>query len=561
MTTTPTEGTSGWIVGLNHGSHDPAAALLFDGELVVTVEQERLSRRKRGVNESPALAMKYCLDFAGISLQDVEVVALGADHDRLGAWLGLTPHERHEQLCLDAPPRLFPEALFDGAMPRRVVPVRHHLAHAGSAYWPSGFRECAVLVLDAMGEDESSSILKATSSGLEMVRSYGVETSLGYFFEAVSAYVGLDPQDGGKLMGLAGYGTPRYTFGPKFFNAELSWRGMPPSMETGEGMVRSRRAALHDQISSSCFPYSPARGEGVIAYADVAASAQRALQETILSLAEHARSVTGSSCLAVAGGVGLNCTANGALAKSGIFDEIFVQPMAHDAGVALGAALVAAREAGADLAGRASMRHAYWGPPLLAEELQLALRSASIAAERLPLELLYARVANIIARGGIVAWAQGRAEVGPRALGARSLLGDPRQRSTLARLNNAKGREMWRPLAPAVLAEAFDDYFVGTASAFMLMAAEVREDRRHEIPAVVHVDGSARPQAVSRDANTRFYDLIAAFGQATTVPVLVNTSLNVADEPIATSPADILRTFQRSGADAVIMEDWLALRG
>ncbi|WP_170212057.1 carbamoyltransferase family protein [Saccharothrix australiensis] len=547
------------MVGLNHGAHDSSCALLRDGELVVTVEQERLSRRKRAVDQSPADALKFCLDHAGIRLSDVDVVALGSDHDRLAEWLHLEGAERLRVLPFDTPEWLFPDRLFDGERPREVRPVAHHLAHAASAFWPSGYEDCAVLVVDAMGEDTATSIALGEGRDLRIVEDFGVETSLGFFYEAASEFAGLGRNDGGKLMGLASYGRAAHDAALAFEDGTIVWRGVPDATTVGRDLINERSAALQEHFARASFPYAPRREESIMAYADFAASAQRALETTLLALAARARELTGRERLAIAGGVGLNCTANGKLADSGIFDQVYVQPMAHDAGVALGAALVVANET-TDLTGRSRMEHAYWGPDLADEDVAKAFANAGIRAEELPYESLLPEVVRLIESGAVVAWGQGRAEVGPRALGARSFLGDPRDRQSLTRLNNAKNREMWRPLAPSVQAEHFHEFFDGSPNPFMIVAAKVRPEVRTRIPAVVHVDGSARPQAVTAEANPVYHALLGEFHRRAGVPVLVNTSLNVAEEPMASSAADILGTFVKSGADAVVIGRHLAVR-
>jgi carbamoyltransferase len=373
---------SGWIVGLNHGAHDSACALLHDGELIVAVEQERLSRRKRAVGQSPAHALQYCLDHAGIELPDIDVVALGSDHDLLAQWLRIEEKERERVLPFDRPEWLFPDEIFGGRRPRSVRSVPHHLAHAASAYWPSGFDECAVLVIDAMGESTATSIAVGCEGKVEIIEDYGVDTSLGFFYEAASEFAGLGCNEGGKLMGLAAYGRAKYPASLAYRDNAIVWEGVPESNSYGRASIKERSAALQSYFARSAFPFAARRGESIMAYADFAASAQVALEDTVLALAGRARELTGRTRLAVAGGVGLNCTANGKLADAGIFGKVYVQPMAHDAGVALGAALVVAGEEA--IAPRAQMAHAYWGPGLPEHETIAAFAAAGVDAERMP---------------------------------------------------------------------------------------------------------------------------------------------------------------------------------
>lgn len=551
---------SGWLAGLNHGPHDSSCALLKDGELIVTIEQERVSRNKRALGESPADALRFCLEFAGITLGDVDAVALGSEHDLLAQWMGYEGERRPVMLPYDSPDWLFPHRVFGEGRRPPLVPVRHHDAHAGSCFWPSGFEECAILIMDAMGEDCSTSLAVGGPDGIRVLESHPVGVSLGFFYEAACDYIGLGRDNAGKLMGLAPYGRPTEDVGLEYGPDGIRWCPVQESGLRGRALIEDRMSQLVDHFEHTCFPYTRGCTEDVMAYANFAASVQRAAEEVVLALTRRLRELTGHSRLVVAGGVGLNCTINGLLAESGIFDEVWVQPMAHDAGVALGAALVVGHRWGQDVGGWTPMTHAYWGQPTDDSDVEAELKRAGLRAEKLDTPELLRRTAAIIANGGIVAWHQERGEAGPRALGARSLLGDPRSRATLVRLNQMKRREMWRPLAPSVLAERFDDYFTGTASPFMIVAARVKPEARHLIPAVVHVDGSARPQAVSGTTNPKYAGLIREFERISGIPVLVNTSLNVAEEPLCSSPQDTVRTFIECGADALAIGSYLAVR-
>ncbi|MFG2472590.1 carbamoyltransferase [Streptomyces canus] len=550
---------TGWTVGLNHGPHDSACALLKDGALVVSIEQERLSRHKQAIGESPAHALRYCLDFAGIQLPDIDAVALGSHHALLAAWMGEN-EQRAGDVSYDSPEWLFPETLFGTARHPPLIPVRHHIAHAGSGYWPSGFDEAAILVMDAMGEDSSTSLAVGTADGIEIIEDHPVDVSLGFFYEAAAQFAGLGRRHAGKLMGLAAYGKPSQDVGLHFSPDGISWGDLGGRPGAGRAMIEERMRRLVEHFELVCYPYNSDCTEDIAAYADFAASVQAALEQVVLGLAERLRRLSGSPDVVIAGGVGLNCSANGALADAGVFERVWVQPMAHDSGVALGAALATAHDAGQDVRGWTPMRHAYWGVPTDDADVDAELKRHRIDVPRLPTAELLARTARVLADGGIVAWHQGRSEVGPRALGARSLLGDPRSRRTLVRLNQAKRREMWRPLAPSVLADRFSDYFDGTPNEFMIVAAQVRPEVRRRIPAVVHVDGSARPQAVSADTNPRYAGLLTEFERLTGIPLVVNTSLNVADEPLCASAADSVRTFLRSGADALAIGPYLVRR-
>jgi carbamoyltransferase len=551
---------SGWIAGLNHGAHDASCALLHNGALVVAVEQERLSRRKRATGEAPVDALNYCLEFADLELGDLDAVALGSDHDALARWLGLSSHERGAVLPFDDPDRLFPTEVFGHGPRPPVIAVRHHRAHAASAFWPSGFRAAAVLVMDAMGEDSATMLAWGDGAGIRGFRSYPVDTSLGFFYEAATEYTGLDRNDAGKLMGLAAYGRPTCQTGLAHGPEGISWPIPSSNGYRGRRLIEERQRCLLKFFEQRCFPYLGGLREEILAYADFAASVQRDLGRVILGLAAELREATGAANLVLAGGVALNCTANGLLAASGLFERIFVQPMAHDAGVALGAALEVSRELLGERFQPLTMGHAHWGPETHDEQVESELRARNLPYLELDPQQMAHQVARILAAGHLVAWHQGRAEVGPRSLGARSLLGDPRSRRTLVRMNRTKGRELWRPLAPSVLGDRFDDYFIGTPNPFMIMAATVRPEARRQIPAVVHVDGSARPQVVDPAHNPQFARLLEEFDAQAGVPIVVNSSLNLAGDPIVNAPGDTIECFLRSDIDALAIGAFLVTK-
>lgn len=551
-----------WVAGLNHGAHDSAAALLHNGRLVAAVEQERFSRRKRALDQPPVEALRWCLDHAGIALGELAAIGLGSDLDALGRWLGLTPAQRRAELPLDDPDRLLPAAVFGKGPRPPLVPVRHHLAHAASAFWPSFFNEAAVLVIDNRGEDCATTLGHATTAGIVVLQTYSVEHSLGLYYRIATQYAGLYSKDGtaGKLMGLAPYGRPRYDAALRPTPAGPRWAGVPPARTTGRDLPRERTTQLLTFFEDHCFPYTTGLGDEITAYTDFAASVQQAVEDTIFGLAFDLHQRTGSRNLVLAGGVALNCTANGRLAIEGPFDHVYIQPMAHDAGVGFGAALEVTRQLDPDRFRPEPMRHALWGPSYHDDAVAEALLRHRLASEHLDPETLVRRVAAAIAAGAIAGWHQGRAEAGPRALGARSLLGDPRTRTTLVRINRIKRREMWRPLAPSVLAGAYEKYFLGDPNPFMIVAATVRPEVRPAIPAVVHIDGSARPQAVHPTDLPLFASLLTAFEDETGIPMLVNTSFNTAGEPLVNTPDDAIGSFLETDLDLLAIGDHLVTR-
>lgn len=556
---------SGWIAGVNHGSHDASAVLLHDGRLVVWVEQERLSRTKHALGEAPADALRAALDHAGLELDDLDAVALGSDHDRLAEWLGLDAQARARILPYDRPDRLFPTALFGDCRPGRVISIPHHEAHAASAWYPSGFEQAGSLVMDAMGEDSSTTIHSCTPQGMAPCARWGVEDSLGFFYEAAALYAGFTRHQTGKLMGLASYGNPVQ---PMPIRPDPTGHGriwdFPGLAETarhgGRAGIDAREVALLRHFALTCFPHARRTSDEVMGWKDFAASAQVALEAVILDLARQASVAAGSRSLVLSGGVALNCTANGVLSRSGVIDDLFVQPASTDSGVAFGAALVAAREAMGDRFPREPMTHAYWGLEANPTDIRRTLEAEGLAYRELDPPALCAAVADVIARDGVVAWHQGRAEIGPRALGARSILGNPRGRATLARINKIKGRELWRPLAPSIRREAFADCFEGLPNPFMLVQAIVRPDRRSQLAAVTHVDGTARPQVVEAGTAPLFHRLLGEVEQRTGTLVVLNTSLNGPEEPICHTPAQTLRLFRRTDIDALAIGRFLVER-
>ncbi|MEU6720221.1 carbamoyltransferase C-terminal domain-containing protein [Nonomuraea sp. NPDC046802] len=537
---------TGYVLGVNIGFHDSSAALLRDGALCALIEEERLSRRKHAVGQPPAAAVAACLAHEGIGPQDLDAVAIGWDFRSLP----LGRNKRFSPEGLRA--MLFPDAEGLTMPPVRWIP--HHVAHAASAYYSAGVPDAAVLVIDGAGESQATSIGSALDGEISILREWPVTQSLGFFYNAAAEWAGLGYWGTGKLMGLAAYGRP----GP----------GMPLRVDQGGYELLHDEAAKKVGVRNSAagpllayypmvaeavkpafarvFPFAEREGEEPIAYADFAASVQQALEEAVLELAAELRRRVDSPVLTLSGGVAMNCTMVGRLVRSGLYDSIYVPPVPTDAGVSLGAALVVAREG--ERFEPTLIDHAYWGQDVTPACTDAAVAEAGLFAKRLELPELAAFVAGRIAAGDVVAWARGRGEIGQRALGTRSILADPRDRRNLERLNVIKGREMWRPVAPSILAEHAGTLIEGPLmdpSRFMLAAAPVRREAWTSVPAVTHVDGSARPQTVHRATNPAYWALIEQFRQATGVPAVVNTSFNLAGEPIVNSAADAVSTFLR----------------
>jgi carbamoyltransferase len=537
------------VLGINAVFHDPAAALVVDGEIVAASEEERFSRRKHGKPpvafstwELPERSARWCLEHAGLEPGDLDAVAYSYDP-------ALAPQPNGDVTASDWEPLrtlyvqrapLFLRTALPGLDPGLVRFVPHHVAHAASAYLASGFERCCVMVLDGRGERASYLAGHVVAGQLRVLETQELPHSLGLVYEELTDHLGfLRSSDEYKVMALASYGEPR-------FLPEL--RRLVRPLDGGFQVGRIDWSTLA--------PRRLEDDEFAPEHADLAASVQRRLEEVLLELGRRLHEHTGERDLALAGGVALNCVANSRLWEEGPFERIWVQPAAGDAGTALGAALFTARELGDRIR---PMRTAALGRGWDDAGLETALRTASVPYER-PADLA-AAVADVIAADGVVAWFQGRSEYGPRALGHRSLLANPARPENLERMNDIKGREQFRPVAPMVLAERAAEIFDGPLpSPFMLFTHRVRDGWRKRIPAVVHVDGSARIQTVDRADEPLVASLLEAVEERTGVPIVVNTSLNTAGRPMVDDPRDALECFGSSPVDALAIGPFLLRR-
>ncbi|MFG3438677.1 carbamoyltransferase [Nonomuraea sp. NPDC047897] len=536
------------FLGINAIFHDPAAALVADGHVVAAAEEERFSRRKHGKRplafsawELPEQAAAWCLREAGLDPEDIDAVAYSYDPSLVrrrpdGDWedLRTTYAER-------AP--LFLATALPGLDPARVRFVPHHVAHAASAGLASPYRDCAVLVCDGRGENVSHLAGRYRDGELEVLAAQELPHSLGLMYEDVTEHLGfLRSSDEYKVMALASYGRPRHlealrelirTTPDGGFRVEpIDWNSYAKALDRGRPWTDD--------------------------HADLAASVQARLEEVLLELVRWLHERTGERRLALAGGVALNCVANTRLLAEGPFDEIWVQPAAGDSGTALGGALHLAQACGDR---PAPMPGADLGRGFTDEELGVWLDVARVPHTR-PADLAGA-VAAELAADRIVAWFQGRSEYGPRALGRRSLLAHPGHARNTERLNDVKGREQFRPIAPMVLANRAAEIFGRgpLPSPYMLFVHDVRPDWRARIPAVVHVDGTARVQTVTPESEPLLARVLTAFEARTGLPVLVNTSLNTAGRPMVDDPRDALECFGSSPVDVLALGPYLVRRG
>ncbi len=582
-----------YILGVSAFYHDSAACLLRDGDIVAAASEERLSRIK-GDSTFPRLAVEYCLATAGITTKDLTAVGF---YDKpllkferiLETYLGVAPRGFKsfvlagplwikDKLYMD---REIREALsYDGPL----LYAEHHESHAASAFFPSPFEEAAILTMDGVGEWATASIGVGRGRDLSLLRELHWPDSLGLLYSAFTYYTGFKVNSGEyKVMGLAPYGEPTYV--------DLIYRELLDLREDGSFRLNQRYfnylagLTMTSPAFDTLFGGPPRQPESKLTQKemDLARSVQVVCEEIMLRMARTAHKETGLSNLCLAGGVALNCVGNGRLLREGPFKQLWIQPAAGDAGGALGVAQMAwhrhLKKPRTVVPGRDSMHGAYLGPSYTAEQIEQYLQSIGAPYERLDRPALLARAAGLLADEKIVGWFDGRMEFGPRALGARSILGDPRSPKMQAQMNiKIKFREGFRPFAPSVLRERVSEYFeLDGDSPYMLLVAPVRQERqipmtdqqqrlwgidqlnvvRSDIPAVTHIDYSARIQTVTQETSPNYYDLIREFDRQTGCPVVVNTSFNVRGEPIVCSPADAYRCFMRTHIDALVLYPFL----
>jgi carbamoyltransferase len=537
------------VLGVNAVFHDPAAALVVDGEIVAAAEEERFSRRKHGKAcvpfstwELPEQAIKWCLARAGIAPEDLDAIGYSYDPELAPAegdditadeWEGL------RTLYVRRAPR-FLESL--GLDPSRVRFVAHHVAHAASCHLAAPFDSSAVLVVDGRGESASHLAGHARAGGsFDVLAAQRLPHSLGLLYEELTEHLGFRrSSDEYKVMAMASYGKPRFLD---------EFRELVAA--TGDGGFRTSKVEW-----SRYAPRSAGGGDFTEAHADLARSVQERLEEVLLELARWLHQQTGERCLTMAGGVALNCVANSRIWREGPFTDVWVQPAAGDSGTALGAALRLACDLGDEVR---PMAGADLGRSWSDDELEAWLRRAKVDYER-PVDVAET-IADVLADDGVVAWFQGASEYGPRALGHRSLLADPRRADNIERLNDVKGREQFRPVAPMVLDERAAELFDGPLpSPYMLFTHRVRQKWRDRIPAVVHVDGTARIQTVDASREPLMAQTLRAFERRTGVPVVVNTSLNTAGRPMVDDPRDALECFGSAPVDAMAIGPFVVRR-
>jgi carbamoyltransferase len=551
-------------LGFNYSQmHDSSACIACDGELLFAVAEERISRIKHDAG-FPRLAIRACLDFAKVLPDQVDFICQGwpAPSSVFATDLKCFLRGQYPLTYSNVlnSTRLYASMAhqnggfnlfthYFGPTKARMRFVEHHLAHAISAYSYGGFDKAAVVVMDGRGAWEASSIWYGHDGRLDHVLTIPWPNSLGLFYAQFTQYLGFVPNsDEWKVMGLAPYGSPGVNLGEFIsLNHETYRVNAPLLFERSNGT-----SAIAKRLGPERTPES----EIDDSFKNVAFAVQDACEAAMLALVKLATQKTGSRNICLAGGVALNSKANGKIQASGMVENIFVQPAASDDGVALGAVFAPYLDGGGRLPMK-PLRHAYLGPEFSDAEIEKALLTYKLRASKL--SDVAATTAEFLANGKIIGWFQGRMEFGPRALGHRSILADPRDPEMNAKVNNAvKFREWWRPFAPSMLKEVAEEYLEHACdSPFMILTNPVRPEKRDIIPSVTHVDGSARPQTVEKDVSPLYWNLINEFGKRTGVPVLMNTSFNLRGEAIVNTPTDAIRTFFSSGMDALVIGSYL----
>jgi carbamoyltransferase len=555
------------ILGINTYLHDTGAAMLEDGRITWAVTEERLSRLHKD-RRFPRLAIEGALQYAGVRMDQLDAIAFGWNRG------GVTPVYTLRTVVDGRLPRsgaMVTSALksivretYEGNGSRELrtigdpgrVPVMHidhHLSHAWSTYGLSGFDAALVVVLDGRGARDSTCLYHGRGDELRLVKRVEYPNSLGVFYEAFTEILGFRRHsDEWKVMGLAAYGKPTVDLSQVIRIDDYGYQVNAPLL-CGRNW---------NDLSAMIARFGPRRDAENITdeSRDLAASVQQALEQAVFAVVREGIRLTGARRVCLAGGVAMNSKANGRLLASGLVDDVFVQPAATDDGTALGAAM-AAHERLTGKAPRYALSDVYFGPSYTDEEIAAELPRYKLPMVRVP--NIEEVAAGLLAEGNVLGWFQGRMEYGPRALGNRSILADPRKVDSRERVNACvKFREGWRPFAPSCLIEVAGEYFAGCREApYMILTYDVVPSKRSVIPAVTHADNTARVQTVRREVNPRYWKLLKAFGDRTGVPVLLNTSFNLKGEPIVCTPRDAVRTFYSSGLDYLVIGDTLVGKG
>lgn len=556
------------ILGLSHPvSMSSAACLLTDEGIVTFAEEERFNRIKHSPHLPANKSIDYCLQEGGITLDDIDYIAFGYDtflnvmrSNLIGKFTGLFQRVATERLVKKPTSKITPISLFFTSLryainhyeglfklpfdfrDKRVHFVRHHMAHAASCYLVSPFKEACIITADGGGGQEAGILAVGKDDHITILKTIPNNHSLGYLYSTFTDLLGFEPHDGeGKVMGLAAYGNR---------NVDIL-----PFVSFKDGILRIDHWDMNRFIASQTKNLSKDPLGKV--NCDLAASLQKTIEEAYMYMAGYLYKTTGIKNFCLSGGVSLNCLANTKVLNLGFVDDVYVQPASSDAGTALGAAVHLYTQFKGKRPGFV-MDNAYYGPQFTNEQIEKALLKAEVSFYK-KMQNTTKIVAKLLTEGNIIGWFQGRMEIGPRALGNRSILADPSNPKMKDRINNRiKGREPWRPFAPAILEEYAKEYLLDVNdSPFMILSSRVKPEKANEIISATHVDGTVRPQTVSKKTNQLFWQLINEFYKIKKIPILLNTSFNLAGEPIVCTPEHAISTFFRTGLDYLVLGDYL----
>ncbi len=569
------------ILGINNLNRDPSACLVKDGKIDAMVEEERFLRDKHAIGKFPSNSIKFCLEYANISLKDVDYIAIGwninayplhmAEHflktwnefpnkgEKTLKWELSNLRKYSGNSFLNEIKDDFIKSGYSKDDIPEILFRPHHYCHAISAYVASGFKESNIITLDGHGEENCTVLWQANGNKIEKVKKFNIPHSLGWFYGAFTKFVGFEIYDGeGKCMGLAPYGRPNENYRKVTEDmlkiTEDGYEIDPSYLFYGSRTITSE---FSDKFANSLGEYRKNDKEQIRDHHKQAAyEAQRRLEEVGVHLAKILIKKNGISNICLAGGVALNCKMNGAIHRLDEIDNIFIQPVSGDDGIPMGAAMAIYLEKGLPLDGF-KMEHTYFGPEFTNEEIEDALKEKKL--EYVKSNNISKDTAELVSKANVVGWFQGRMEVGPRALGNRSILADPTKIESQDIVNNKiKFRESWRPFCPSILYEHADEYLEKSCyHPFMILTHKIKEEMRSKIPSVTHVDGTARPQTVTKEVNEKYWNYINELYKINGVPVTMNTSFNVKGEPIVCTPIEAINCFLKTGMDALAIGDFL----
>lgn len=563
------------ILGFNCYLHDAAACLLEDGRLVAFCEEERFTRRKH-TGEFPALAIEQCLREGRIGFDELTDAAFYFKPWRLLWGRGRSVLQQFPrslvQLFSHRPRTWMQLARARQELERRFAQpgrparhrfrfVEHHACHAAASFFSTPFDHAAILSLDGAGEWATTWLGVGEGTSIRRVRQIGLPHSLGLLYSAVTHYLGFKPWSGeGKVMGLAGWGSPRHVAAFRDIVSCTPDGGFRLNLDYFDFQVGGWTEWVSPKFIEVFGPRRVPESELTEHHMDIAASLQVVVEDVAVHVARHLRELTGEDRLCLGGGVSLNCVMNSRIQQEAGFREVAIYPAAHDAGTAVGAALYVYHHVQGHARELWPEAHVYGGPEYAAHEYRAALQRGAL--QYTEPDALCATVADLLAQGKIIGWMQGRMESGPRALGNRSILADPRSADVKDRVNRTiKRRETFRPFGPSVLADAATTYFeMASPSPHMLLVNPVRAEWRDKLSGITHGDGTARVQTVTREQNSLYYELISAFGERTGVPMVLNTSFNVRGEPMVASPEDAVHCFLGTDLDALVLGPYLTIR-